>query len=407
MINVLVIDDDKIKVGKISNFLNTIPNCTYEVAPDLVSARRLLQDRFELAIIDMNLPERFADDPKESAGMDFILEVKKSRRLKLPEHIVGLTELPKFNEKYKSILEENLVSLIKYDGNAVNWQRSIKAKIEEILAQKAGKMAEKFYACDVAFVTALLSPELEAVLKLAYNWQKLKIPNDSANYFTGKLTLNDGRTLNMVATHLPQMGMVATATACTKLIEHFRPRYLIMTGICGGVEGKVNLGDIIVSDMSYDLDSGKLSEKDGQAVFEPDYRSIQLDPTLKDGLMGLTMDKRTLREIKDLWQGDAQSGELKLHLGPMGSGAAVISHAGYIEEKKKYQRKLIAIDMESYAVFYAAQHATEPKPTALSIKCISDHANAHKNDNVQKYGSFISAKTADYIIQNIVAHMII
>ncbi|WP_439694595.1 hypothetical protein ACFGVS_15160 [Mucilaginibacter sp. AW1-7] len=406
MINILVIDDDKKKVGKISDFLNTIPNCIFEVAPDLVSARRLLQERFALAIIDMNLPERFSDDPKESAGMDFILEIKKSKRLKLPEHIIGLTELTNFNEKYKSILEENLVSLIKYDSSAINWQTTIKVKIEEISAQKAGEMAEKSYGCDVAFVTALLTPELEAVLKLPYNWEKLKIPNDSANYSIGKLMLDDGRAMNIAATHLPQMGMVATATACTKLIEHFRPRYMIMTGICGGVEGKVNLGDIIISDMSYDLDSGKLSDKDGQPVFEPDYRSIQLDAGLKNALMGLTTDKNILREIKDQWQGDAQSAELKLHIGPMGSGAAVISHAGYIEEKMKYQRKLIAIDMETYAVFYAAQHSTDPKPTALSIKCISDHANAHKNDNVQKYGSFISAKTADHVIRNVIAHML-
>ncbi len=216
-----------------------------------------------------------------------------------------------------------------------------------------------------------------------------------------QVELSGGQTINLVATHLPQMGMVATATSCSKLIEHFRPKYLIMTGICGGVAGKINLGDVVVSDLSFDLDSGKITEKDGQPVFEPDYRSIQLDPSLKDSLMGLTTEKQTLRKFKDQWQGNQLSGELNLHIGPMGSGAAVISHAGYIEDRLKHQRKLIAIDMETYAVFYSSQHCPEPKPKALSIKSVSDHADANKNDDIQRYGSFISAVTADHVIREI------
>jgi nucleoside phosphorylase len=85
----------------------------------------------------------------------------------------------------------------------------------------------------------------------------------------------------------------------------------------------------------------------------------------------------------------------------MGSGAAVISNAEYVAGKIQHQRKLLAIDMETYAVFYSTQNCTDPKPKALSIKCISDHADAHKNDAVQKYGSFISANATDYIIRNI------
>jgi nucleoside phosphorylase len=62
--------------------------------------------------------------------------------------------------------------------------------------------------------------------------------NDSSNYWVGKILLNDAQTLNVIATHLPQMGMVATATACAKVIEQFRPRYLLMTGFAAGLKGK-------------------------------------------------------------------------------------------------------------------------------------------------------------------------
>lgn len=401
MINILIIDDDKTKVRNITALLDTIPGCTYDIAPDLVSARGFLQKNYSLVIVDMNLPQRFGEDPKESAGMDFILEIKKTRRLRLPEHIVGLTEIATLHDKYKGLLEENLITLIKYDGSEIDWGKKIKIKVEEIIEHKISANNDANFIFDVAFVSALLSPELEAVLQLNYNWQKHKIPNDSSNYWLGKIILSDERTLNVVATHLPQMGMVATATACSKVITRFRPKYLLMTGICGGVKGKVNLGDIVISDLSFDLDSGKITEQDDKPVFEPDFRSIPLDPTLKESLMMLTAEKDTLRGIKDKWQGEAQSAELKLHIGPVGSGAAVISNAQYVEEKIQHQRKLIAIDMETYAVFYSSQYCKDPKPKALSIKSISDYADAHKNDTIQKYGSFISAITADHVIRTI------
>lgn len=401
MVKILVIEDDRNKAGNIANLLDQIPGCRFELAPDIVSARKHLQEQFNLMIVDMNLPERYSDHPKESAGMDFILEVKKTRRLKLPEHIIGLTAITTLHEKYKDLLNEKFVSLIKYEATGSGWQTTIQSKVEEVVLQERNAAATKSYEYDVAIITALLTPELEAVLKLGYNWTKIKLANDSTNYWEGKTQTTDGQKLNIVATHSPQMGMVAAANSCAKLIGHFRPQFVIMTGICGGVEGKVNLGDLVICDLSFDLDSGKIIEKNGQQEFEPDYRSIQLDSGLKDNLMEMSTAKTVLRSIQDTWQGDDPPNELKLHLGPVGSGAAVISNSGYISDKIKHQRKLLAIDMETYAIFYTASHCTDPKPKALSIKAISDHANADKGDKVQKYCAHVSACTADYIIKHL------
>jgi nucleoside phosphorylase/CheY-like chemotaxis protein len=402
MISILVVEDTPYKAAKIREVLESIQNIKFEIVVDLVNARKQLQDQVNLLILDLQLPERFSDIAQDSKGLEFILELKKSRRLKIPDHIIGLTEHTDVHEKYKPAFDESLTSLVHYDPAEQDWENKIRIKIDEIIQSSLARISPETLEFDVAFITALRTPELDAVLDLDYNWEKTKIHADSANYFIGKARLANGKELKIVSTHLPQMGMVATATSAMKLIQHFRPKFLIMTGICGGVEGKVNLGDVVISDMSFDLESGKIVvDEDGTQGFEPDYRVIPLNSSLKEDFMDLSNDSQALAGIKSKWKGDKVHGELNLHIGPVGSGAAVISNRDYIETKIKHQRKLIAIDMESYAIFYCAQFCTKPQPIPILIKSVSDYANPDKADNMQKYCATMSANAADYIIKNI------
>lgn len=404
MIKILVVEDTPVKASKIRSVLESVQGCSFEIVVDLVGARKALQQHIHLLILDLHLPERFSELPIDSKGLEFILELKKSRRLKIPDHILGLTEHTKVHEKYKSAFDENLTSLVQYDPAKQGWENKIKSKIEEIANSSIMNRSPDGIEYDIAFITALRMPELDAVLDLDYNWEKKKITNDAANYFVGKIPHSDKKHLNVVATHLPQMGMVATATSAMKLIQHFRPKYIIMTGICGGVEGKVNLGDVVISDMSFDLESGKIVlDKDGNQGFEPDYRVIPLNSSLKEAFMDLSDNRSVLADIKSKWKGDRVSQELSIHIGPVGSGAAVISNKDYIENKIKHQRKLIAIDMESYAIFYCAEYCTKPQPIPILVKSVSDYANPDKTDNMQKYCATMSANTVDHIIKNILA----
>lgn len=404
MINILVVEDDPVKAGKIRAVLETISICKFEFAVDLVGARRELQQQYHLLILDLQLPERFSDSVQDDKGLEFVLELKKSKRLKIPDHILGLTAHPDVHDKFKPAFDDNLTSLVQYDPAKQDWENKIRAKVDELTHSSLAKLSPELLEYDVAFITALRIPELEAVLEMDYQWERMKMNNDSAIYYSGKARTTEGKDLKVIATHLPQMGMVATATSAMKLIQHFRPKYLIMTGICGGVEGKVELGDVVISDMSFDLESGKIVvDKEGKQDFEPDYRVIPLNSSLKEEFMEFANEKSVLAAIKSKWKGDKISHELNVHIGPVGSGAAVISNKEYIDTKIKHQRKLIAIDMESYAIFYCAEYCTKPQPIPILIKSVSDHANPAKADNMQKYCATISANTADYIVKNILS----
>ncbi|MBN9297791.1 MAG: hypothetical protein J0I41_12295 [Filimonas sp.] len=404
MIKVLILDDNAAKAVKITEILNSIGGCKIETACDLVSARLALQNAFDLLILDMNLPERFNQTPKEDLGLVFVEEIKKSHRLKNPSSIIGLSEYEDIIKRYSREFEKNGIVLIKYDIKSIDWQDSLKEKVRYLVKSSEEVNQEKNYKYDVAIIAALRSPELDSVLELPYNWEKKKMGNDITNYNIGSVVTGKNHSVKIVATALPQMGLVAAAYATAKMIEFFRPKYIIMTGICGGVKGAVSLGDLVVCDFSFDLGSGKIIENDGEEGFEPDYRGIPISTELREEFIELKANKDVLRKIKDSWRGNSINGDLDLKIGPVGSGAAVIANSSYTSKIKSHSRKLVAIDMETYSIYYSCSQTSSPKPIPLSIKGVCDFADNEKNDNIQKYCSHISAALADHVIKNMLSY---
>ena len=85
----------------------------------------------------------------------------------------------------------------------------------------------------------------------------------------------------------------------------------------------------------------------------------------------------------------------------MTSVPAVIASEQKIKDLKASARKLIGIEMESYGVFYAAEHAHKLRPKyTISIKSASDLADKNKTDKYQPYASYTSAAIMKYIIEH-------
>jgi nucleoside phosphorylase len=187
------------------------------------------------------------------------------------------------------------------------------------------------------------------------------------------------------------MGMPAAAVLTMKIINNFKPNYLVMAGITAGIKGQVNLGDILVADPSWDYGSGKIKDEEGEAVFYPDPQPIRLNPDIKELLTLISNNNSLLDEIKSKWPAEKPETSLKLHIGPVASGAAVLSHNSVIESIKKHNRKLLGVEMESYGVLYAATHCPKPRPIVIAIKSVCDFADSEKNDNYQRYAAYTSS----------------
>jgi nucleoside phosphorylase len=186
-----------------------------------------------------------------------------------------------------------------------------------------------------------------------------------------------------------------------KLIVNFQPRYLLMGGICAGVLGQVELGDILIADQVWDGTSGKIKNDSEKGVlFQPDPKFKTLEDDIKEKLLPLIANRKYLDEIRNEFSGSTPNNILNIHIGPMASVPAVIQSDEEIEKIKNVSRKLIGIEMESYGVFYSSSNSLKPKPKVISIKSVCDFANEDKNDSFQDYAAYTSAAYIDKLIKN-------
>lgn len=396
MIKVLTLDDNARKVKDLREFFSKIPDVSvHDIAVDLVSARQHLHsNHYDLLILDLGIPNRIGDDPLPKNGIEFLDEINKTSRIIKPSHIIGLSEHQNYINEFYSNFQDELWALIKYSESSNGWEKQLAKKINYLIQSKRDlqNTANSSYDFDLAILTALRTPELDAILNLPANWNPFTLNNDATEYHQGYFE-KDSKRIKVVAAHAPQMGMVAASVLANKLIVNFRPKYIAITGIAGGIKGVGNFGDILVADISFDSGSGKIkTDANGNAKFYPDYRSIDFNTDLKEAFLACKGRREYLNEIKKKWQGNKSDKELDIHIGPFASGAGVIENEKIIEEIKGHSRKLVGIDMESYGVFYTAKNCSKPRPlAALSLKSISDFANPDKDDAYQAYAAYTSA----------------
>ncbi len=58
---------------------------------------------------------------------------------------------------------------------------------------------------------------------------------------------------------------------------------------------------------------------------------------------------------------------------------------------RETQRKIIGLDMEMYATFYAAHHSCRPAPHPIGLKSVCDFADEKKGEEFQPYAAYTSA----------------
>jgi nucleoside phosphorylase len=258
---------------------------------------------------------------------------------------------------------------------------------EQFAISEDGPADRTISQADVAVVTALGSPELDQVLRVfGPSWQKEG--RDGVVFNRTTFNLN-GTDISVVAAVQTDMGMVPATILAVKTMQAWRPRVLAMTGICAGVKGKVNLGDVVIGRQVFDYGSGKLEA----GRLTPDYQPVSLDDHMCSIAQDLARARPILNSIKESWPqktGRPQT-ELQLHVGTIASGAAVVADDSVVEGIQEHKRSLHAIDMEAYGAARAATSSIiAAKP--LIIKGVQDFADEKKSDEFREYSAYVSAK---------------
>ena len=125
---------------------------------------------------------------------------------------------------------------------------------------------------------------------------------------------------------------------------------------------------------------------------------LRLDASIAATLRQLSSAEIELQKIRAGWPGPKPESALAMRIGPMASGAAVIANKQLANEVKTHWRKLLGIDMETYGVFYAAQHGSEPKASVFSMKSVTDFADSKKSDEWREYAEYTSAAALNLLV---------
>jgi nucleoside phosphorylase/CheY-like chemotaxis protein len=406
MIQILLVEDNPHKQENIKNAIldnSNIKSTDLQIAASVKEAKILLYNNyFDLMILDLVLPIETGLDADAKNGAQFLEDIHTSPMLKPPIHIVGLSGFSDKVTEYHEQFSKKLWNLIDYQAESTGWHDQLKTIIYHLVKtrQRFIQSTVKKHAYDVAIITALPTPEFEAILRLNKGvWEDVIIEDDFIKYY--KTTFKEGdKTRTIIAATADQMGMTASSHLATKIILYFKPQYLIMGGIAAGIKDRgLGFGDILVAEQSWDYGSGKIVEKPKNSeseisdiYFLPDTRDIQLSAELKAKIADFKLTKATvLDKIQNEWPSDTPTTKLQLHIGPIGSGSYVISSESTLAEIKEHQRKLLGVEMETFGVYYAAEHSPEPKTKAISIKSVSDYGDGTKNDKFQKYAAYTSA----------------
>ena len=405
MLKILLVEDKASKAHKIIEAIKSVDGVNEDnvtvVADRITAKKHLVNNAYDLLLLDIEIPNRFDQTPQRDGGLQFLKDIRMSSNIMLPFHIIGITAYEDIYKEVNGIFLEELMALVKYDDSSFNWICQLQNKIRYLVHSKNALLvnSNREYQYDVGIICALEEIEFQSIRRLSCNWEVYPNTNDASIYYTCHFP-SKSRPLKIVAAAAPQMGMPAASVLAMKMIHNFTPRYLAMAGVAAGVKGEVNLGDILVADPSWDYGSGKIetgNDMESQ-TFLPDPQPLNLNPDVKAHIQALASNRTLLDSISNSWVGEKPETKLNVHLGPVASGSAVLAHSAIVDGIKNQHRKLKGIEMETYGFMYAAANCVKPRPVALSIKSACDYADSEKNDKYKKYAAHTSSEFLFHLI---------
>ena len=255
-------------------------------------------------------------------------------------------------------------------------------------------MKNKQYQTDVALLS-VTTTEFNAVLHF-HDWRAKTFSNDEQIYDISSFE-RDGRTCSLVHAKISEMGMTAAAATAMKVIYTFRPRYIIMVGIAAGVaktefEEQI-YGDVVLPDVVWNYAAGKFVSPEKASIV---YGNL--------GFLPRSTSEAIPEEIIPYLRKAVESPENPSHayIGPMACGSTVVASQELLEKQVYSQyHQTAGLDMESYAVVYSANHASDPKPIPIIVKSVCDYANNKKSDDYQRFAAYSSCEFAKFLYEKI------
>jgi nucleoside phosphorylase len=196
----------------------------------------------------------------------------------------------------------------------------------------------------------------------------------------------DGQKATIAVVTLAEMGNVQAGIATTRAIMEFKPFYVILAGIAGGVRTKSRqLGDLLIAEQILGYEYGKVAN----GVIRRRYKVLR--PAFELTMTTFDIEKTNWSaKIKVPRPEETADQRPKIHRGVVASGEKVVADNHLMGELAAVWHELIGIEMEAYGTALATYQAND-SPGMLMVKGICDWADKSKGDMWQEYASAASA----------------
>ncbi len=253
----------------------------------------------------------------------------------------------------------------------------------------------------VAVVT-IVDEELRAVRSIA-PFENFAM--DTPYFFRNK---TGEREFDVILAQSADRGNTPCAELVRDIAERFRPEFIILSGIAGGLEDRdeVSLGDVIIADHVDYYEMRKFSSgKDRTRRLAFDHPSKFLRETIAHRVRHFRPWKTSIKVERPA------RGDPKIIVGNLIAGEKIMGDGESAYQQKILDEfdKAIAVDMESYGLargVYSARATRYYNLNYLVVRGVSDLAGSERNDADRKVWRDYAASTAAAFSMNVVDEII-
>jgi nucleoside phosphorylase len=370
---VLVVEDDENKAAEIKDLVRQCCGDGRVVVTAVSNVNAALHalggQHFDLIVADLVLPQMQGSAEPQDATPQWCEHIENYAGARLSSWVImtGYTEIA--SEARQSFARHG-VAVIEYD-NTGGWKKVL-----------TNRISERF-----------VNPPMDFILLCALEKERTALQHCRSVELGEMFTAGGLDCLNVscdqlrgIAIVLPRAGLVSAAIGAVKAAEIFRPKAIAMCGICGGVEGETSLGDLIVPDVSWNYQAGKITG----GKLRPQLVQTFIPPLSQAALQQMTSDEMSASLRKGLFQ--SELAHRKILMSPMVSGSQVVADKQVVVEIGMQSRKVGALDMEVASVFAAAHDYFNGGGVYFAAKTVVDLADEDKDDRYHEYGCVLSAR---------------